>query len=262
MMSTVEREAVCRRLAAWYATPRGDYALTAIRRALGPILDLSFGYHLLQVGLVPERSLFCDSPINHRILLAPTPYGGAGLLGDVEELPLASDSVDTLIAHHALEFAAHPHQALREMQRVLAPHGHLLVIGFNPFSLQGIANRTLGRFGHGLWHYDRLLGKSRLTDWLHLLGCEVEAVHNLYAIPPAGSGRLRRTLTGLDQFARDHNWPLGGIYVLHAIKQVRGRNRPRAALQVQRRRLIGLVPKPTAAPVPATPSSRRDGHAA
>jgi hypothetical protein len=110
-----------------------------------------------------------------------------------------------------------------------------------------------------LWQAHKSLSKTRLTDWLHLLGCEVESVTNLYAIPILGSGRLRRSLEACDDYARRHNWPLGGIYVMHAVKQVRGINPSRQALRAARRRLIGLVPKPA---TPATPTSREGNVAA
>jgi hypothetical protein len=84
---------------------------------------------------------------------------------------------------------------------------------------------------------------------LHLLGCEVQDSSYLYAVPPAGRGRLRRALERCDAWCEAHNIPLGGVYVVHAIKQVAAQNRPRLGLRRRSQRLIGLAapnPAPTA----------------
>ena len=49
-------------------------------------------------------------------------------LSGESSLPLADNSVDRIILVHTLEYAAHPHMVIREMWRVLAPKGKLMVI--------------------------------------------------------------------------------------------------------------------------------------
>jgi ubiquinone/menaquinone biosynthesis C-methylase UbiE len=41
-----------------------------------------------------------------------------------------------------LEFAAEPHAILREVDRVMMPVGRLVIVGFNPWSLWGPAQRA------------------------------------------------------------------------------------------------------------------------
>ncbi len=240
-------------LECWYALDKGQYLLEATRATVQDFLDTAFGYHILQLGVSGGRALCLGSPINHRLFCAERPGDGVGMVADPEELPLESDSVDAIIAHHGLEFAANPHQVLREIQRVLTPQGQLLVVGFNPFSLLGCSNRLRGMMGDPLWAKHRPVSEHRLTDWLHLLGFEVLETRWLCTIPPAGRGRLREIVGRCDHWAAQHNLPLGGVYVLHATKQVAGMNRPRQPLLARSKSLIGLVPKP--APIP-TPSPR------
>jgi len=98
------------------------------------------------------------------------------------------------------------------------------------------------------------VSRHRATDWLHLLGCEVQSCHYVYGLPPAGSGKFYQWLTLADNWANKQNLPTGGLYVLHAIKQVSAINRPRLGLRERGGRLIGLaVPKGVAVPSP-TPS--------
>lgn len=246
-----QTESVFAELDAWYARDNGQYLLRQLQTYLDDILDTAFGYHLLQTGLTAQHPLFTNSPVNHRVYVSPLAGPGVGLVSNSDELPLESDSIDILIAHHGLEFEDNPHQALREMQRVLAPQGHLVLIGFNPYSLQGSYTGLRGLVRRPLWRYHHPLGSGRLTDWLHLLGCEVQATNYLYTLPPVGSGRLRRATTVVDQWLCRHNAPLGGLYVLHSIKQVSGLNRPRRRLLPASERLIGLaVPKPASVPSP------------
>jgi SAM-dependent methyltransferase len=236
-------------LESWYARDNGKYLLEAIRGATQGLLDTSFGYHILQLGISGGRPLCQGSPINHRLYCAQRPGEGVGLVAAPDELPIDSDSVDAIVAHHCLEFAANPHQVLREIQRVLTPQGQLLVIGFNPYSLLGCKTRLRGLLHDPLWSRQRFVSEHRLTDWLHLLGCEVLDTRRLYALPPAGRGRLRRLIARCDTWTAQHNLPIGGVYILHATKHVAGLHRPRRPLLSRRGRLIGLVPE--AAPTPA-----------
>ncbi len=245
-------------LESWYGGERGRYLLQCTRQALSDRLSTSFGYHLLQIGMTAGHALFQGSPINHRIYACHANGEGVNLLSAADELPLESDSVDVLIAHHSLEFTDNPHQVLRELQRVLTPQGQLLIVGFNPYSLHGISTR-LRRWRKGsLWHSHRPVSENRLTDWLRLLGCEVQSRTRLYAMPPIGGGRLRRWLTGADAWCNRHNLPLGGLYITHAIKQVSAVHRPQR-IRPRRARLIGLA-APAAAP--RTGSAAREGDPA
>ena len=249
-------------LESWYERDNGQYLLAGTRKAVAGVLDTAFGYHLLQTGCSRGHALFSDSPINHRIYAAEQAGEQITLLASADELPLESDSVDTVIAHHTLDFAGNPHQVLREIQRVLTPQGHLLIVGFNPHSLLGLNTWLRGMSRNSLWHRHKSVSESRLTDWLHLLGCEVQDTVRLGMLPLAGRGALRRALVRVDNWSQRHNLPGGGIYILHAIKQVSAVHRPRRQWQLRREQLISLVPKPAAAPTPYRPSrigsARRD----
>ena len=245
-------------LESWYCSERGKYLLERARGVLQPRLDTAFGYHILQLGPVRGVSLLEGSPINPHIHAGSRPGEGVDLVCDGDELPLESDSVDVVVAHHCLEFHSNPHQVLREIQRVLTPQGQLLLLGFNPFSLRGINTRCRGFLRRSPWHGHSPVSEPRLRDWLHLLGCEVHHSAYLYTVPPAGGSRLRRVLERCDSWCSAHNIPLGGIYVVHAVKQVAAQNRPRLDLRSRSQRLIGL-----AAPSPApTAPTRNPGVAA
>jgi SAM-dependent methyltransferase len=241
------------RLESWYARDSGEALCAALRERLQPLLDRSFGYHVMQIGPLAARCLIDDSPINHRIYAASHQLGGVSLCCHADELPLESDSVDMLVAFHALEFEEHPHASLREMQRVLRPHGHLVIIGFNPWSLLGLGHYLKGLRGNSLWRRHKPVSPHRLIDWLHLVDCQLEAMHYLYPVPLVGHGALRRHISRFDAWAMRHELPGGGVYIAHAIKEIAA-VRPRLRKRAPARALPGLA-------VAGTPRAARGSRA-
>lgn len=256
---TTRSKDIFKELDAWYSRSNGEYLLDNLKQSIEKSLETAFGYHLLQLGVTRHHALFDSCNINHRI------YGGerdgdeVSLIANNGELPLESDSIDVLIAHHSLEFEDDPHQALREMQRVLAPQGHLIIIGFNRYSAFGASTFLRGRSRKSSWHHHQPVNPVRATDWLRLLGCEVQDCSHLYSLPPLGGIRLRNAMVRCDAWLSEHNIPLGGLYIMHAVNQVPRLNRPRRRLLPVRKRLIGLA-VPTTSLGSSTTTVHADKH--
>jgi len=142
-----------------------------------------------------------------------------GLLASAEHLPLKSDSVDVFVVPHVLEMAAEAHQVLREIDRCLVAEGHVIILGFNPYSWWGLRRLLFGWRGHVPWSL-KFYGLPRLKDWLSLLGFDTIESRYLFPHPPwqVGAGHAKETL--LRRFHRDR-WPLlAASYVLVARKRV------------------------------------------
>ncbi|QFU75971.1 class I SAM-dependent methyltransferase [Halioglobus maricola] len=248
-------------LESWYGSEPGQLVLDKIRTRVNHHLDTAFGYHILQLGPVRDESLISDGRIHHHIYAGPRAGGTAGMLCDAGELPLASDSVDVIVAHHSLEFSTNPHQVLRELQRVLTPQGHLLIVGFNPLSFRGLGllAKRLGRYSP--WRRHHPVSQNRLYDWLRLVGCDPDSSSFLHTVPGIGGGRLRSLLERFDSWCGRHSLPLGGVYVVHAIKQQPGLTESRLGLRSRGEKLMGLaVPKPAPRPSPAPAAPTRGPH--
>ncbi len=249
---------ICTLLETWYRGDRGRYLMDCLQAKLDRDLDTAFGYHILQVGPLRGTELFGECRIRHRIRACEREGEGVGLVCEGEALPLASDSVDVIIAHHSLDMAPNPHQVLRELQRVLTPQGQLFLVGWNPHSPVGLFNRLRALVPGSPWRRENAVSPGRLSDWLCLLGCEVESSSSLYHLPPLGKGRLRRAMQGLNAWCMAHKLPLGGLYILRAVKQVPAN---RGLRTVRRRdKFIGLtVPSPVSAPgtAPGLPQTGR-----
>ena len=126
-----------------------------------------------------------------------------------------------MILPHALELSADPHQLLREVERVLIAEGQVVITGFNPFSLWGIARRLRGSAAGAPWQ-GRFLNVLRLRDWLALLGFEVDRGNFGCYAPPCDQEQWLKRWHFMEA-AGDRWWSFaGGVYLLRAVKRVRG----------------------------------------
>jgi SAM-dependent methyltransferase len=229
----------------WLETPYGRCVREWEQAQLDRIVADLFGFHALQVGWPAVQGLRANR-MPHRWLLERSAAGegttgGPGsvlplstgvlplsVLADFEALPFPSQSLDLVVLPHTLERAQDAHHTLREVERVLMPEGRVVVIGFNPASLLGMQHRAaplLQRLGRGdtrLPVAGELIGWRRLRDWIRLLGFEIESGQFGCYRPPFASARLLdRSVWVEDTGARW--WPvLGSVYVLQAVKRVRG----------------------------------------
>ena len=160
-----------RDLRAWCKQPLGQQLTVAEQELLRDVLGDVFGYHLVQLDPACQSDSLAASRIVHRVVQSCTDQGleqPPGLLGRAEALPLQSDSVDAFVLSHVLELAHEPHQVLREIDRCLVAEGHLIVLGFNPYSWWGLRKIMFGWRGKVPWSL-RFVSLPRLKDWLSLL---------------------------------------------------------------------------------------------
>lgn len=202
----------------WFETPLGQYVrdweVTHVARVVSDI----FGYHAVQLGL-PGVDLLSANRMPQRWLCVP--HAAGAVQAQPDALPFDSNSLDLVVLPHVLEFSDVPHQVLREVERVLVPEGHLVLTGFNPASLWGVRRFFSGRQAAYPWcgHY---LALPRIKDWMQLLGFETQAgAFGCYA-PAFQNPRIRARWRFMDD-AGDRWWPVcGGVYMLQAIKRVKG----------------------------------------
>lgn len=226
-------------LRAWYNRPCGQLLLEEERNHLDEILPTLFGFHIVQIGCLLGNDLMADSRISHRILLDPDGEGSEtltpGAYAYPDALPIASDSVDVAVLPHTLEFERDPHQILREVDRMLIPDGHVVVLGFNPWSLWGIVRKLRGRHQVAPWCGD-FLSMTRIKDWMALLGFEVVAVRRYFYRPPLNNRVLMNRMRILEKVGPRLWRRCSGAYILVAKKRVatltplKPRWRPRRSL--------------------------------
>jgi SAM-dependent methyltransferase len=139
---------------------------------------------------------------------------------DLHELPLRNKSLDAAVLHHVLETSADPRSAMREVARALAPGGRLLIVAFNPWSLWGLRG-AYARFFKDSFSGLRFVSPGRLHDWLAVLGFELqqEVKYLAYELPFQTRNKDAGIWRKLRNLCADRRVPLGGVYVISAVKQ-------------------------------------------
>ena len=226
-------------LHAWFSRTPGEEIASQQIAQLDRVLPNLFGYHIVQVGRLADWDLLSKSRILNRniVEIDGVEHGHhyPVVRGSATALPVESDSVDVVVLPHILEFEAQPHEALRESARVIVPEGHLIICGFNPWSLLGCW-RYLKLGQNELPWRGRFLALTRLRDWLALLGFDVVSQDACFFKPPFSNERLLRRLDFLERIGSRMPAYFSGAYVLLARKRVttvtpiRTRWRPRRRL--------------------------------
>lgn len=149
-------------------------------------------------------------------VVAPNGKPGAGVVAsDFRALPFGQRSIDLALLPHTLDLVEDPHALLRELTQAMVPDGHIVIIGFQPFSLWGvrkwvrIPGETIPWSGH-------FFSTARIQDWLSLMGFRIRAGRMLMYRPPLTRPGLFERLSFMEK-AGDRWWPmLGAVYIIHA----------------------------------------------
>ena len=108
---------------------------------------------------------------------------------------------------------------MREVERVLIAEGHVVILGFNPWSLWNIFRIFLFWKKQAPWTAN-FLASSRVMDWLALLGFDVIQRHGYFYKPPLQKQNWFNKMGLLEKMGQRF-WPnLGAGYVLVARKRV------------------------------------------
>src|SRR6187402_1725870 len=202
----------------WFETPLGRALLDEEQEAIAEGLQFVFGYHLLQLGISGRVDLTTESRISHRFVLHPQLEENQrlGALVDFNHLPLAAESIDAVLLHHSLDFSQSPHHLLREATRIVIPKGHLIIVGFNPWSLWGFC-ASLARIVNSQprWRF-QYLRLGRLMDWLKLLDMEPVTVCQGFFRPPLPQEKAIKHLHWIERWGKRLRLPWGGFYMVVA----------------------------------------------
>lgn len=243
-------------LEAWFASPAGQRVIAAEQAWLTPWLERLFGYYLLNLSVAPAALSLTNSPIRTHFGISPVTMHDRladsahlhclrGVAADFEQLPYATDSVDAVLLHHVLSYSQSPVAVVDEAARVLRPYGHLLVMGWQPWGVMGIAQRV-----QRLWHQTELnhyqaVRLPRLLDGLRARNFEILEAKHALVVPPQLSTRVQSLLKFAEPLAAKTALPLGSVYLVCARKIV-------PALpggKTQAKKTAKLLPEIGAAPV-------------
>ena len=273
----VHGASVHRLLDLWFDTELGAELLAQEQCILDRLLPSLFGYYLVQTGIGRPQDLARSSTIHRKVYCSGVQPGEPGhtegnpdtpdlqpeqpgatssdasyyrrVCSSLEDLALATESVDVAVLHHSLDFDSAPHRALREIARAVIPGGHIVIVGFNPWSLWGLCRFFLMQNAGMPWS-GNFISPYRLSDWIKLLDFQVEGYESTGFGLPTANRRSRRLFNWVSYLGQRIWRQRGGVYVLVAVKQVSTLTPIKPRFQSVKETLANIpiagIPKPTA----------------
>jgi SAM-dependent methyltransferase len=212
-------------------------------RAIWPDLK---GQRLLGLGYaMPYLRVFNDEaervlgfcPAAQGVIRWPADGPSHVALVEEDHIPLPDESMDRVLLVHAVETSEVQRDMMRQVWRLLAPGGRLLVLAANRRGMWARADRT--PFGHGHpfseQQLDRLLRASMFTP--------LRTEFALY-VPPIQRGLSLWSAPAWERAGRSWGLPLPGVVMIEASKQMYGAI-PAGATAVRAKRRL-LAPAPAA----------------
>lgn len=138
--------------------------------------------------------------------------GNVVLLSEPARLPLRDNLFDRVLIAHGLEESDSPRRLLREVWRVMAPEGRLIVLVANRAGLW--ARSEAQPFGHG-----RPYSRGQLADLLRGAAFEPLASARVVFAPPVDWPLLLALAPRLEELGSALALPLGGLLLMEAIKR-------------------------------------------
>jgi SAM-dependent methyltransferase len=216
-------------LVGWYGAPVGCALKTIVARRLSQVLSKLSVQDVLFLGVAGFEKQLAAAKCEHAMFF--TDVACEHLLSNEDSyLPIKSESQECVVLLHGLDVAVNPHAVLREMSRVVAKDGYLIIIGFNLFSSWGLYRPFRRLFK---WRAPRIPwqlafhGIAKLSDWLELLGFETGKVRTLGFRPIIQSPNVYRSLAFLESVGNLVLPGFGSVYI-----------------HLARKRTIPLTPEP------------------
>ena len=209
-------------LMAFYASPLGAMVRRLLTHRIAArwrkssvrgetVLGLGFATPYLGLFRRHAGRLGALMPAGQGVLAWPREGPYRSLLVGEEHLPLADASVDRLLAVHSLEFSERARALLREIWRVLAPEGRLLLLVPNRRGLWSRSDRT--PFGHG-----RPYSRAQLRALLSGVLLDILEIAPALHVPPVPLGPLARSAATIERLGAGL-WPaLCGVFIVEARK--------------------------------------------
>lgn len=224
----------------FYATPLGQtvrrlltHRIRARWRGLQRSTLIGLGYASPYLGAFRGEAMHLGVLMPDSLGVARWPRDGPGqsALVDDDRLPLADGSVDRLLVVHCLEVAEHTRQLLREMWRVMAPEGRIMLVVPNRRGVWARLDNT--PFGQG-----RPYSRRQLQQLLQgAMFTPLEWGGALY-FPPLGRKMLLRSSTAWERLGAGVSPAFCGVLIVEASKELVAPIGTQAKVRAMRTRVL------------------------
>lgn len=237
-------------LRAFYADRLGQIARRLVAERLRRLWPSVTGDRLLGIGyatpylaeFAPEAErLLAFMPAAQGVVNWPAEGPNAAALVADDALPLPDASIDRVLAIHSLEMAENARDQLREIWRVLAPGGRVIIVVPNRRGIWAQVEAT--PFGYG-----RPFSKGQLTALLREALFSPLGWGQALAVPPFAHRLWLRTGANWERVGTSV-WPaFAGVIIVEATKQLYQGIPARARSRVKQRSFRpALIPPPAGA---------------
>ena len=207
--------------------------------ALNGATVMGLGYCLPYLEEGTNVSRRCVSFMLARQGVVQWPYDGPvrSALVDECELPLLESTIDLALVIHGLELTDAPDEMLKEVWRVMAPQGRLLLVVPNRRGMW--ASFDTSPFGYG-----QPFSRPQLTGLLKEAQFTVVSWSHALFLPPMNRG-IVLSLAGVWEETAGRVMPgLGGVSIVEAVKQVYAISTGKRVRRLVPRLRPGLAPAP------------------
>jgi SAM-dependent methyltransferase len=178
------------------------------------VMGLGFAVPYLADGVLAKAGhLSAFMPARQGVIHWPTDGTVQSALVDELDLPLLESSVDLALVIHGLEAADAPEEMLKEIWRVLAPQGRLILVVPNRRGYW--ARFDSSPFGHG-----RPFSRPQLASLLRESEFSVLSWSQALYFPPVDRGSALAVASTLEAVGRRAMPALAGVIIVEAVKQV------------------------------------------
>lgn len=204
----------------WLAHFLGQAVIQAEQQFLASYVR-GYGKHILLLGVPKQWELLRSSSLSYPLLLSPLMTKDKKVKvveSDFLELPISSGSVDLVVLPHTLEFTDHSQKLLTEACRIVKPEGHIIILGFNPYSFWGL-KKLLAKNKQTHWSR-HLIKPSMIKNWLKLSDFALIKQDMLLFTPPLEHEKMYRKFKFFERIGHKIFRCFGGVYVLVAQAKV------------------------------------------
>jgi SAM-dependent methyltransferase len=213
-----------------------------IRRAIQRVWPDLHGMRLLGLGYATPFLSALSAETERTIAVMPASLGVLGwppegpnvvALADEGELPFADYSIDRVLLVHALETSDEARAMLKEIWRVLAGGGRLLIVAPNRRGIWARLDRT--PFGSGRPYTQSQLSQLLRDEQFTPVGSDAALF-----VPPATGRMVRRSAAAWERIGRRWFPTFAGVLLVEATKQIYAK--PAAAREPRRRLVYAPAP--------------------
>ena len=221
----------------FYRSALGQVARRMIRRAIQRVWPELRGMRLLGLGYATPFLSALSSETERTIAVMPASLGVLGwppegpnvvALADEGELPFADYSIDRVLLVHGLETSEEVRAMLKEIWRVLAGGGRLLIVAPNRRGIWARLDRT--PFGSGRPYTQSQLSQLLRDEQFTPVGSDAALF-----VPPSTGRMVRRSAAAWERIGRRWFPTFAGVLLVEATKQIYAKP---AAARAPRRRLV------------------------